>query len=338
MNEGFQIGHRRVGKNEPCFVIAEIGSNHNQKISQAKKLIDAACRAGCDAVKFQLFKADFLYTPENPLYLIFKQIEFPREWLSELFTYCKKKGILFLATPFDTPAVDLLDELGVKAFKIASSEAVNLPFLRHVASTQKPIILSTGMCNLADIYEAMEVIEQSGNRQVILLQCSALYPTDPAQVHLRTMDTLREVFKVPVGFSDHTLGILFPAVAVARGACVIEKHFTLDRKMSGPDHFYAIEPGELAQMVKDIRAVEQGLGSDVKKMLPEEKKLARRESVFAKRNIAKNAKISAEDMVIKRPAAGIDSRFLKAAVGAKAIKNIKAGDPIVWDILGGQSK
>ncbi len=330
MKQKITIADKHVGCGERTFIIAEAGSNHNKKLDQAKKLIDVAAISGADAVKFQLFKAEFLYAPGYAAFKAVKDHELPREWLKELMDHADKKGIIFLATPFDHEAVDLLNKAGVAAFKIASSEAVNLPFLRQVASTQKPIILSTGMCNLADIYEALEVIEQTGNQQVILLQCSALYPTGPGQVNLRTMDTLKEAFKVPVGFSDHTLGILFPAVAVARGACVIEKHFTLDRKMPGPDHSYAIEPDELSQMVKDIRAVEQGLGSSVKKMLPEEKKLARRESVFAKKDIAKNTKITADDLVIKRPAAGIDPRFLKAAVGAKASKNIKAGEPIVW--------
>ena len=328
------IGKHRIGTTHPCFVIAEIGSNHDQKIAQAKKMIDAACRAGADAVKFQLFRADLLYKPEHPLFKVFKDIEFPRSWLTELLAYCKKKDILFLATPFDMEAVDLLDKGGCKAFKIASSEVVNLPLLRKVALTGKPVILSTGMSNLAEVYEAMEVIEQSGNHRVVLLQCSALYPTETAQIHLRTMDTLRDAFKVPVGFSDHTLGILFPPIAVARGASVVEKHFTLSRKLPGPDHSYAIEPNELTQMIQNIRAVEQSLGDSIKKMLPEEKKVVRRESLFAKRNIPKNTIISEEDVVIQRPASGIDPRFFKMAVGTKARRSIKAGEPIAWDMLG----
>ncbi|OGW97626.1 MAG: hypothetical protein A2Z81_09705 [Omnitrophica WOR_2 bacterium GWA2_45_18] len=330
MNLKIKVANRLIGEEEPAFIIAEAGSNHNGKLSQAKELIDAASRGGVDAVKFQLFKAEFLYAPQHPAFSIVKENEFPRDWLAELTTYANKKGILFLASVFDREAVDLLMKTDTPAFKIASSDTVNLPLLRYAASKKKPIFLSTAMCNLADIYEAIEVIRNEGNEQIVLMQCSALYPTEPSQVHLRAMDALKGAFRRPVGFSDHSLGILLPPVAVARGACAIEKHFTLSRKMKGPDHSYAIEPDELKLMAQNIRTVEQSLGSLEKVMLPEEKKLARRESLFARQDIGQNKEITAEMIEVKRPATGVEARFFLAFVGRKAKRAIKKGDPLLW--------
>lgn len=330
MKEKIKIGNKFVGKNEPCFIIAEAGSNHDGKMEQAKRLIDIAAQSGADAVKFQLFKAEILLPTGHPAFDIVKKNEFPRQWLKELNDYAVKKGIIFLAAPFDKEAVDLLCDINVVAFKLASSEVTNLPLLRYAAAKKKPIILSTAMSNVADIYEALETIYSSGNDDVVLLQCTALYPTEPRQVNLRAMDTLRESFHQPAGFSDHTLGILMPPVAVARGACVIEKHFTIDRKLSGPDHGYALEPNELAQMVRDIRTVEQSLGVPVKKMLPEEKVLARRESLFVKNNITKNTPITEGMFEIRKSALGVEARFLSVFVGRKTKRDIKKDEPVFW--------
>lgn len=317
-------------------MIAEAGSNHDQNLEQAKKLIDVAARSGADAVKFQLFKAEVLNPVRDKIFDIIKSCEFPRKWLKELLNYAQKKGIIFLATPFDDEAVDLLDDAGVVAFKIASSEVTNFSFLRHVAGKNKPIILSTGMSDMTDVSDAVSVIRQSGNQDIVLLQCSALYPTPHDKVHLKVMDTLRDTFGVPVGFSDHTLGILFPAVAVARGACMIEKHFTLDRNLPGPDHSYAIEPDELAQMVKDIRAVESSLGNPQKEFLPEEKSNTRRKSLFAARNLKPGEVLTMEDLSVHRPATGLPLRFLNSILGQKIVRSVKKDEPIAWEILGGK--
>ncbi len=333
MNKTVVIGKKKIGDGHPAFIIAEAGSNHNQNIKQAKELIDIAAQSAVDAVKFQLFKADVLYKPTDAAFKIVQENEFPRDWLKELVSYAKKKNLLFLATPFDKEAVDLLCAAGVSALKIASSEVVNLKFLKYVAQKGKPIILSTGMCNIADIYEALEVIYQTGNKNVVLLQCTALYPTKPAQVHLNVMKTLCDAFKVPVGFSDHSLGILLPPIAIAKGACMIEKHFTISRKLNGPDHSYAIEPQELNDMVKNIRIAEESFGDPHKRMLAEERKFARRESLFAKVDIIKGTLISDKNIEIRRPAAGIDPRFFRGLVGSKVQKNIKKGDPVSWDVI-----
>lgn len=264
---------------------------------------------------------------------VMKKNELPREWTRELCKYAKKKGLIFLASPFDREAVDLLCKVDSPAFKWASSETVNLAFLRYAAKKKKPLFISTGMCNLADVYEAVEVAYSSGNQDVVLLHCTSLYPTEPQHVNLAVMDTLKNAFNLPVGYSDHSLGLLVPAIAVAKGACVIEKHFTLSRKLKGPDHSYAIEPDELKQMVREIREVEQSIGSSVKRMLPEEKKFARRDSLIAKRNIIKGAKFTEDMIKVGRPALGIESRFLKVVTEQKANKSIKKGEFITWGMI-----
>lgn len=333
MIKKIRIGDKLVGGDQPTFIIAEAGSNHDQKLSQAKKLIAVAADSGADAIKFQLFKAEVLYSAKDPEFDVVKKNEFPREWLKELVAYAKKKRIIFLATPFDKEAIDLLVKLEIPAIKWGSSEAVSLPLLRHAALKKKPILLSTGMCDLADVYEAVEVIRQAGNEDIVLLQCTSLYPAKPQDVNLRVMDTLRDTFHLPVGFSDHTLGLVFSLAAVARGAWVIEKHFTLNRRLPGTDHSYALEPKELKKMITNIRQVEQSLGSPDKKMLPEERKVGRRTSVIAVVNIAKGSLLTEDMVVIKKPGLGIRPRFLKTIFGRKVKKSIKKGEPIVWQMV-----
>ena len=334
MRSTVKIGDSLVGEDQPCFVIAEVGSNHDKNLSRARELIDIAAASKVSAVKFQLFKAESFYRPDDPMFSVMKENELPREWLKELYDYAKSRGIIFLASPFDEDAVELLQELGSPAFKIASSETVNLSLLRYTAAKKKPLIISTGMCNLADIYEAVETVYSAGNKGVILLHSSSLYPTKPQNANLRVMDTLSEAFHLPVGYSDHTLGLLMPAVAVAMGACVIEKHLTLSRTLKGPDHSYALEPSEFEQMVKGIREVERGLGSPEVKMLPEEKEMARRNSIIAKTDIPKGAVITKNMILVRRPASGIEPRFMDAVIGQKTKGSIKKDQAISWDMIG----
>jgi len=333
MNRIIKIGNKSIGEGKPVFIIAEAGSNHSQKLSQAKELIDAASGSGADAVKFQLFSAQELYSKDNPIFKVMKENEFPRDWLNELINYAKKKGIIFLASPFDKKAVDLLAKAKSPAIKWASSETVNLKFLRYAALTRMPLLISTAMCNIADIYEAVEVAKGAGNQDVALLHCTALYPAKPKDVNLYAMDTLKAAFGLPVGYSDHTLGIGVPIAAVARGACIIEKHFTLSKKLKGSDHFYALEPDELKNMVEAIREVQVCFGSSVKEMLPEEKKYARRESLIAKKSISKNAVLEEGMFLNSRPAGGIEPRFLNVIIGQKIKKNIKKGGLIKWEYI-----
>lgn len=334
MANKIKVGERWVGEGEPVFIVAEVGSNHNQTLGQARQLIEVAADAGVDAVKFQLFKAEALYpNKDDAMFKIMKSIELPWEWLDELVDYAKSFNLMFLASPFDTGAVDILVTLGVPAYKWASSETINLPLLRYAAAKKKPMFVATGMCDLVDVTAAVEVIQSSGNQDIVLLQCTSLYPAQPEQVNLRVMDTMRETFHLPVGFSDHTLGFNITAAAVARGACVIEKHFTLSRAMEGPDHFYAIEPEELKQMVEVIRNVEKSLGTSVKDMLPEEKKLAKRESIIAAKDIPPNTVITRDMVMLGRPALGIKPRLLPAILGSKANTHIEKGQAITWKML-----
>ena len=263
-----KIGDKLIGEEEPCFIIAEAGVNHNGSVELAKKLIDAAKDAGADAVKFQTFKAESVVvkdaqkaeyqketTGEGSQYEMIKKLELTEEDFRELADYAKEKDIMFLSSPFDKESVDLLNELDVPAFKVGSGEITNLPLLRYIAKKEKPIILSTGMSTLGEIEEALDVIRSEGVEDIILLHCVSNYPARIEDVNLRALGTLKQAFKLPVGFSDHTLGITAPIAAVALGACVIEKHFTLDRNLPGPDHKASLEPEELKEMAKAIREV-----------------------------------------------------------------------------------
>ncbi len=333
MHKRIKVGDRYIGENDPVFVIAEIGSNHNQDINIAKKLIDIAADAGADAAKFQLFDADELYKPGDDLYEVFKEMQLDTDWLMKLKTYTESKGLIFFASPFDEKSIHLLNEHGVLLYKWASSETTNLKNLRVAASYNKPIIISTGMCDLADIYEALEVCKATGNNDIVLLHTSSLYPTDPDDANLNTMKTLKKIFQVHVGFSDHTMSSTAAVVAVALGATVIEKHITLDKKMKGPDHFYASEPKEFKQYVQDIREAETSLGSETIEMHSKVRKIARRESIYAKTNIAKGEIIKVENLEVKKPALGIRPRYISAVIGMRAKKNIIKTKPITWESI-----
>lgn len=333
MKKIVKIGNKEVGEGKPTFIIAEAGSNHNQKLDKAKELIDIAAEAGVDAIKFQLFKAETLYPKNTPVYEILKGFEFLDEWLGELFDYSKELGLLFLASPFDTDAIDSLINFGASAIKIASSELTNFSLLKYASEKNKPLLVSVGMSDISDIAHALEVISSTGNNEVVILQCTALYPTQPQDVHLNVINRLKKTFCVPVGFSDHTISTIIPAAAVALGACVIEKHITPNRQLGDPDHFYATEPDELKEMVKAIREVELSLGSSYKEILPQEKELSRRTSIFAKVDIPKNTVISKDSLVIKRPLLGIKPQFYDSIIGMRAKKDIKKDVPIKWDFL-----
>jgi N-acetylneuraminate synthase/N,N'-diacetyllegionaminate synthase len=339
-----KLEDRFVGDEEPCLIIAEAGSNHNGSLEQAKKMIDAAVEAGVDAVKFQIFKAEELYSKYTPefsylkgqnVYELIKNIETPREWIKELARHCKEKNVDFLASVFDFEAVDILDKY-VPAFKIASFEITDLELLKYAAEKGKPMIISTGMANLGEIEDAINVIKSIGNEDIILLHCNSLYPTPVEVVNLRAMETMRTAFKVPAGFSDHTLGIHIPIAAVAMGACVIEKHFTLSRKMKGPDHSFAIEPDELKEMVRCIRQVEKAKGNGIKEkseLESEEMYVKARRSIHAKVNIPKGTKITRDMLIIKRPEYGIKPKFIDIVDGREAKKVIKEDEWITWDMV-----
>jgi N-acetylneuraminate synthase/N,N'-diacetyllegionaminate synthase len=347
MAQKVQIADRMIGEGEPCFVIAEAGSNHDGKLEQAKQLIDIAANSGADAVKFQTFQADRIaartkdkivsidIAGSRTLHELYKNMELPREWQSELADYARDKGIIFLSTPFDEEAVDELDALGVPAFKVASFELVHLPLLKHIARKEKPVILSTGMANLGEIQEAIYAIQEEGNDQIVLLHCGIGYPLEMKDVNLAAMNTLRQAFPYPVGYSDHTLGITIPIAAVARGANVIEKHFTVSRNLPGPDHSFALEPDELRAMVQGIRDVEKAIGTPQKRMVDSEVVHYQRgrRSIFAAVEIPKGTIITGDMLSILRPGIGLKPKYLDLVIGRKAQVDIRAHEPITWDKL-----
>lgn len=256
-----EIADRKVGLGHPCFIIAEAGVNHNGSLEMACQLIEVAAQAGADAVKFQIFKAKRLVSEvAKSQYNMLCGLELWSGAYPELMTCCEGNGILFMCTPFDEESADFLDDLGVAVFKIASGEIANLPLLAHVARKGKAVIVSTGMSYLGEVEAAVRTIREAGNCQLVLLQCVSSYPAEPAAVNLRAMMTMAAAFGVPVGYSDHTLGVAVSLAAVALGACVIEKHFTLARGLPGPDHAASLEVGELTALVEGVRIVEAALG------------------------------------------------------------------------------
>ena len=349
MTADVAIGERTIGPGRPCYVIAEAGANHNRDLDTARRLIDVAVEAGADAVKFQTYTGSDLYstkTPrfdylgamgERPIHELLDDLALPREWQPILAEHARSQGIEFLSSPFDRAAVDELDAIGVAAFKIASFELVDLPLIEYTASKGRPIIFSTGMANLGEIEEALAVARGAGADQFCLLQCASLYPAPPHVMNLRALATMRAAFDVPIGLSDHTLGIHIAPAAVALGAELVEKHFTLDRTSPGPDHPFAIEPDELRQLVHDIREVEAALG-DGRKTGPsdeeaEEMYAKARRSLVAACDIATGTAITREMLTVKRPGFGIKPRFLEAVVGRVASTDIEADEVIVWEML-----
>jgi N,N'-diacetyllegionaminate synthase len=344
-----KIANRLIGEGEPCFIIAEAGLNHNGDVNLAKELINAAKEAGADAVKFQSFKAENVVTRKAPKakyqkqttssvesqYEMIKKLELSAGNFEELAFHAQRNGIMFLSTPFDNGSVDLLDALGVPAFKIASGEITNLPLIKYIAQKGKPIILSTGMCSLAEISEALQVIQSEGTKEILLLHCVSSYPTKMEDANLKAMGTLRDAFKLPVGLSDHSLGITIPIAAVALGACVIEKHFTLDKGLPGPDHQSSLEPEELKQMIKAIREVEKAMGDGNKMPTEEEKQIQRvaRRSIIARVNIPKGTIITEAMLGIKRPGTGVEPKYLNKVIGAVARCRIEQDEPLTMNKL-----
>lgn len=344
-----KIGDRPVGAGAPVYIIAEAGSNHDRDLDQARRLIDVAAEAGADAVKFQTFRADAIVaeTTTRAKYLdailppgqtmsdLFRQLELPREWHAGLKEHAESRGIDFLSTPFDHEAVDLLDDIGVKAFKVATYELWHLPLIRDIASRGKPIICSTGMANIAEVQAAVDTVAATGNDQLILLHCVVNYPPPFSDLNLRAIETMRTAFRVPVGYSDHSPGLLAPIVATTLGAAVLEKHFTTDRSRPGPDHRFALEPDDLRAMVQAVRDTEAALGDGVKRMAAAEADLyvTARRSLFAARTIEADSVLSEADVAILRPGTGMEVHDLPHVVGRTARRRINRHEPLAWDMF-----
>lgn len=375
------IGGKIIGAGQPVFIIAEAGVNHNGKFSLAKKLIDAAARAGADAVKFQTFSPDELVTktaakaeyqernnrggrksllPKTdvlPLrkgewagketqYEMLKKLELPRAAYGKLKRYAEKKGLIFLSTPFSLEDARFLKRLGVKAIKVGSGDANNVPYLRRIAAWKLPVMLSTGMCSLKEVKVAVRAIQNHttpppafqkkrgaplldrGGEEIklILLHCATNYPAQFSEANLRAIQTLQKTFGFPVGFSDHTRGSEAAIAAVALGAVVIEKHLTLNRELHGPDHQASVEPAELKEFVRHIRNTEAALGSGKKMPFPSERKIARvvRKSIVVLRDIKKGERFTERNLGIKRPGTGLAPKYYEELLGSRATQDIKA--------------
>ena len=319
------------------FVIAEAGVNHNGSLEIARQLVDVASEAGADAVKFQTFKAERLVCKEalkatyqitnsgntESQYQMLRKLELTVQMHKELIQYCKKKSILFLSTPFDIESIKLLADLDMPIFKVPSGEITNLPYLREIAKQKRKIILSTGMSTLDEVKKAVNVLKEYGEEDITLLHCNTQYPTPISDVNLLAMVTMQRELGLPVGYSDHTQGIEIPLAATALGACVIEKHFTLNRAMEGPDHKASLEPQELKEMVNGIRKIECALGSGKKQVSLSENENIEivRKSIVAACNIRKNDIFTDENLAVKRPGSGISPMRWDEIIGMKANKD-----------------
>lgn len=326
------------------LIIAEAGDNHNGSRELAFRLIDKAVEAGADCVKFQTFiteeiiskraeKAEYQKAAtgsDESQYQMVKKLELSFEQFRELQKYAEKRGITFLSTPFDIPSVEFLDSINIPCFKIPSGEITNLPYLIKIAETGRDVIMSTGMAELNEIESAINILREHGSGDISLLHCNTEYPTPYEDVNLRAMLTLKEKFGVRVGYSDHTQGIEVPIAAVALGAEIIEKHFTLDHNMEGPDHKASLEPDELKQMVDGIRKTEKALGNGIKTASPSEKKNIQiaRKSIVARRNIEKGEILTEENLAVKRPGNGISPMRWYEVIGTKAIRDFSEDEMI----------
>ena len=343
------IGDRSVGPGYPCFVIAEAGVNHNGDLATALELVDVAAQTGADAVKFQTFQAELLATESAPKaeyqkqttnkdqsqLQMLRQLELSATMYETIKVHCLAKDIMFISSPFDEKSADLLERMQVPAFKIPSGEITNLPFLSHVAQKGYPLIVSTGMANLSEVESAVHTIKQANNQKIVLLQCTSNYPANPVDVNLNAMVTMTTAFQVPVGYSDHTTGVEVSLAAAALGACVIEKHFTMDRNQLGPDHLASLEPNELGALIQGIRTVEASLGHGRKEPSASEAETAAvaRKSLVTTQDVAAGQQLTEECIAIKRPGTGLPPAMISHILGRTTREAIPAGTIITLDLL-----
>lgn len=350
MNILMRINERPIGPSAPTYIIAELSANHNQDFDEALRLINAAHAAGADAIKLQTYTADTMTIRSNlppfrigggtlwdgrNLYDLYGEAYTPWEWQPKLKRAAEDLGMDLFSTPFDPTAVDFLEEMGVPAYKVASFELVDLPLIEKIARTGKPMIMSTGMASLGEIEEAVAAAQGAGATQIALLKCTSGYPAPPEEMHLRTIPHLAAAFDVPVGLSDHTLGIAVPVAAVALGAAIIEKHFTLSRDTPGPDSAFSLEPGEFKAMVEAIRSAEQALGR-VHYGVSEREAASKvfRRSLFVVEDIKAGERFTSTNVRSIRPSHGLPPKYLPEVLGRRAARGIERGTPLSWELLG----
>lgn len=335
---------RTISSQDPCYIIAEIGSNHNGNFDQACEMIEKAAKAGVDAVKFQTFKASNHYSKKTPkislykedIYTLIEKLEIDRTWHAKLSKVCAQNNLDFLDSPCDSEAVALAVSVDMPILKVASFDMVDIRLIDEISKTGKSVMFSAGMSTLSEIQTAVNICRANNNNNLIILQCTSIYPAPVSLSNLKAMQTIEKAFDVITGYSDHTLGDHIACAAVAMGASVIEKHYTLDRTMSGPDHAFAIEPIELKNMVDKIRDIEGAKGDGMKNGPREEEmefyKNARR-SILAARDIVIGGIIQKEDLIIKRPGYGIHPSMISLVIGRTAKQNIEADSPITWEMI-----
>jgi len=344
-----EINGRKIGVDQPTFVVAELSANHRQSFEEAVRLVKAAKSAGVDAVKLQTYTPDTITIDadmpvfrirggtiwdDQSLYDLYKEAYTPWEWQPKLKEIADGLGLDLFSTPFDHTAVDFLERMDVPAYKVASFEIVDLPLIRRIAGTGKPIIMSTGMATLSEIDEAVRTAREAGATQIALLKCTSAYPAPAEEMNLRTILHLAQAFGVPAGLSDHTLGIAVPVAAVALGACIVEKHFTLSRDVAGPDSAFSLEPHEFKAMVEAIRVAEQALGT-VRYDVTDQEAASRvfRRSLFVVRDIKAGETFTRDNVRSIRPGDGLHTRYLDAVLGRRASRNVKHGTPLSWDLV-----
>jgi len=348
MVKSFEINGRKIGGSEPCFIIAEAGVNHNGDLTMALQLVDSAARAGANAVKFQIYKVEEQVskkaktvsyqqknTGSNLMTEMAKSYDLPWEAHKEIAEHCKAREIMYMSSCFDREAVDFLLNLGCDCIKVASGEITNFPLLSYISSTGRPILLSTGMSEFSEISQAVEHIRSSGESPIALFHCVSSYPADPSSINLRVIGSLAAAFGVPVGFSDHTIGNEIPCAAVALGASLIEKHFTLNKELPGPDHAMSLDSHELKKLVEDIRRVELAIGDGLKNVdvSERENRIAARRGLISTCDISAGERLTENNSAFKRPAIGIDPRFWHTVKGLKLSRSILADEPITWDFF-----
>jgi N-acetylneuraminate synthase len=346
----FDINGRSIGPGRPAYIVAEMSANHGQDYEQAVRILETAKQAGADAVKLQTYTPNTLTIDcdneyfritgtlweGRTLFDLYSEAYTPWDWQPRLKAVADRLGLDLFSTPFDESAVDFLEAMQVPAYKIASFENVDLPLLRRVAGTGKPIIMSTGLATLAELDEAVRTIRDAGGSQLALLKCTSAYPAPPKEMNLRTIPHMAEAFGVPVGLSDHTLGIAVPVAAVALGACIIEKHLTLSRAMPGPDSAFSLEPQEFKAMVEAIRTAEKALGAVHYGGGKEEaKSRVFRRSLFVVRDLRAGDELSEENVRSIRPGYGLPPKYLKDVLGCRVAKDVPRGTPVDWSILRG---
>lgn len=344
-----EIAGRKIGKGQPAYIIAEMSANHNQSYDDAVQIIKAAKDSGADAVKIQTYTCDtmtincnsdsFMIKGDSPwagrnFYELYQEAYTPWEWQPKLKKVADEIGITLFSTPFDETAVDFLEEMNVPCYKIASFELIDIPLLEKVASTGKPVIMSTGMGTLSEIEEAVKTLRNCGVKDILLLKCTSSYPAPPEEANLATIIHMSEMFDLPVGLSDHTLGIAVPVAAVVMGAVAIEKHFTLSRKKEGPDSFFSIEPAEMKELVNSVRVAERSIGKVCYEPTAKEMDSRKfRRSLFAVKDIIMGERLTKENIRSIRPADGLPPKYLKHILGKHASTNIAFGSPLSWDLI-----